>query len=185
MPRGKCSRHPIDYPCTCAMGHLYRFIEPVLLLMIRERGHAYGYDLSGDLGDYAFTDADIERAALYRTLNILEKNGYVTSHWDTKGSGPARKVYSLDQGRRAPPAAMGGSASQSEQVDVALRTQSGSAEWNTTASPNQAGFGRLLEFKNSRRDRVVRNLTAFAGTQAFCPMTFFSRVHLFTVRGTG
>jgi DNA-binding PadR family transcriptional regulator len=63
--------------------------------MIRERGQAYGYDLSGDLGDYAFTDADIERAALYRTLNILEKNGYVTSHWDTKGSGPARKVYSL------------------------------------------------------------------------------------------
>jgi poly-beta-hydroxybutyrate-responsive repressor len=77
------------------MGHLYRFIEPVLLLMIRERGQAYGYDLSGDLADYAFTDADIERAALYRTLNILKKNGYVTSHWDTKGAGPARKVYSL------------------------------------------------------------------------------------------
>ena len=95
MARGKCPHHPADYPCTCAMGHLYRFIEPVLLLMIQERGHAYGYDLSGDLGDYAFTDADIERAALYRTLNILEKNGYVKSHWDTKGSGPARKVYSL------------------------------------------------------------------------------------------
>ena len=95
MKPRKCSRHPVDYPCTCAMGHLYRFIEPVLLLMIRERGQAYGYDLSGDLGDYAFTDADIERAALYRTLNILEKNGYVKSHWDTKGSGPARKVYSL------------------------------------------------------------------------------------------
>ena len=95
MPRGKCPHHPVDYPCTCAMGHLYRFIEPVLLLMIRERGQAYGYDLSGDLADYAFTDADIERAALYRTLNILEKNKYVTSHWDTKGSGPARKVYSL------------------------------------------------------------------------------------------
>jgi len=45
MPRGKCPRHPVDYPCTCAMGHLYRFIEPVLLLMIRERGQAYGYDL--------------------------------------------------------------------------------------------------------------------------------------------
>jgi DNA-binding PadR family transcriptional regulator len=95
MAPGKCARHPVDYPCTCAMGHLYRFIEPVLLLMIRERGQAYGYDLSGELGDYAFTDADIERAALYRTLNILEKNGYVKSHWDTKGSGPARKVYSL------------------------------------------------------------------------------------------
>jgi poly-beta-hydroxybutyrate-responsive repressor len=77
------------------MGHLYRFIEPVLLLMIHERGSAYGYNLAGDLADYAFTDAEIERAALYRTLNVLEQNGFVTSQWDTKGSGPARKLYAL------------------------------------------------------------------------------------------
>jgi DNA-binding PadR family transcriptional regulator len=74
---------------------LYRFIEPVLLLMIHERGRSYGYDLSGDLANYSFTDAEIERAALYRTLKILEKNGFVTSEWDVEGSGPARKLYSL------------------------------------------------------------------------------------------
>ena len=79
------------------MGHLYRFVEPVLMLMIKERGRTYGYDLSGDLADYAFTDAEIERAALYRTLNVLEKNGFVVSEWDVKGSGPARKLYSLTQ----------------------------------------------------------------------------------------
>jgi DNA-binding PadR family transcriptional regulator len=77
------------------MGHLYRFIEPVLLLMIHERGSSYGYDLSGDLEKYAFTDAAIERAALYRTLKIFQRNGFVTSEWDVEGSGPARKVYSL------------------------------------------------------------------------------------------
>jgi DNA-binding PadR family transcriptional regulator len=77
------------------MGHLYRFIEPVLLLMIRERGSSYGYDLSGDLEKYAFTDAAIERAALYRTLKIFQQNGFVTSQWDVEGSGPARRVYSL------------------------------------------------------------------------------------------
>jgi PadR family transcriptional regulator, regulatory protein PadR len=77
------------------MGHLYRFVEPVLLLMIKERGQAHGYDLAGDLSSYSFTDAEIERAALYRTLNTLEKNGCVRSEWDTTGSGPARKVYSL------------------------------------------------------------------------------------------
>jgi DNA-binding PadR family transcriptional regulator len=77
------------------MGHLYRFIEPVLLLMIRERGSSYGYDLSGDLEKYAFTDAAIERAALYRTLKIFQQNGFVTSRWDVEGSGPARRVYSL------------------------------------------------------------------------------------------
>jgi DNA-binding PadR family transcriptional regulator len=77
------------------MGHLYRFIEPVVLLMIRERGRTYGYELSSELDDYVFTDSEIERAALYRTLNVLEKNGFVVSEWDVKGSGPARKLYSL------------------------------------------------------------------------------------------
>ena len=95
MPRGTCARHPDSYPCSCAMGHLYRFIEPVLLLMIRERGSSYGYDLSGGLEKYAFTDAAIERAALYRTLKIFQQNGFVTSRWDVEGSGPARRVYSL------------------------------------------------------------------------------------------
>ncbi len=95
MPHVKCARHPDTYPCSCALGQLYRFIEPVLLLMIRERGQSHGYDLSNELGKYAFTDAEIERAALYRTLNILERNGYVTSTWDVHGTGPARKVYSL------------------------------------------------------------------------------------------
>jgi len=88
-----CRRH--DHPCTCAMGHLYRFVEPVLLLLLKEKGRSYGYDLSGDLRRYAFTDAEIERAVLYRTLRRLEKNGYVSSGWDVAEAGPARRVYSL------------------------------------------------------------------------------------------
>ena len=91
--RAACPRH--QRPCTCAMGHLYRFVEPVLLLMLKEKGRSYGYDLSADLSRYAFTDAEIERAVLYRTLRRLEENGYVTSDWDTEEPGPARRVYSL------------------------------------------------------------------------------------------
>ena len=88
-----CARH--KYPCTCAMGHLYRFVEPVLLLMLKERGRSYGYDLSGHLAEYAFTDAEIERAVLYRTLRRLQENGYVSSKWCVNGGGPARRVYAL------------------------------------------------------------------------------------------
>ena len=91
--RAACPRH--QRPCTCAMGHLYRFVEPVLLLMLKERGSSYGYDLSADLSRYVFTDAEIERAVLYRTLRRLEANGYVTSDWDVEEPGPARRVYSL------------------------------------------------------------------------------------------
>lgn len=91
--KDRCSRH--DYPCTCAMGHLYRFVEPVLLLILRDKGRAYGYDVLGSLAEHAFTDGEIEKAVLYRTLRRLENNGYITSDWDTDEPGPARRVYTL------------------------------------------------------------------------------------------
>lgn len=93
MPCAESCRHKHLYPCTCAMGHLYRFVEPVVLLLLKEKGRSYGYDLLGSLSEYAFTDAEIERAALYRTLRRLQKNGYVTSEWETDRGGPARRVY--------------------------------------------------------------------------------------------
>jgi PadR family transcriptional regulator PadR len=77
------------------MGNLYRFVEPVVLLLLKRKGRSYGYDLSGDLHKHALTDAEIERAALYRTLRHLEMNGNVVSEWETDKSGPARRVYRL------------------------------------------------------------------------------------------
>jgi DNA-binding PadR family transcriptional regulator len=77
------------------MGNLYRFVDPVVLLLLKKRGRSYGYDLSGDLEEYALTDAEIERAALYRTLRQLENNGNVKSEWDVHNAGPARRVYKL------------------------------------------------------------------------------------------
>ncbi|MFI5117376.1 MAG: PadR family transcriptional regulator [Terriglobales bacterium] len=91
--RDGCRRH--DYPCSCAMGHLSRFVEPVVLLILKEKGHTHGYDLSSNLPAYVFTDAEIERAALYRTLRRLERYAYVKSGWKVAGNGPARRVYAL------------------------------------------------------------------------------------------
>jgi len=88
-----CPRH--DYPCTCAMGHLYRFVEPVLLLVLKEKERTYGYEILGSLTEHAFTDGEIEKAVLYRTLRRLEENGYIVSDWDTDEPGPARRVYTL------------------------------------------------------------------------------------------
>jgi DNA-binding PadR family transcriptional regulator len=77
------------------MGNLYRFVEPVVLLLLKKKGRSYGYDLSGELQEHALTDAEIERAALYRTLRQLEANGNVSSEWDVTAGGPARRVYRL------------------------------------------------------------------------------------------
>jgi PadR family transcriptional regulator PadR len=95
VPRRLCKRHGREHPCTCAMGNLYRFVEPVVLLLLKKKGRSYGYDLSAELHKHTLTDAEIERAALYRTLRQLELNGNVVSKWETDQSGPARRVYRL------------------------------------------------------------------------------------------
>ncbi|MGA9055079.1 MAG: helix-turn-helix transcriptional regulator [Terriglobia bacterium] len=95
MRRRMCQRHRRDQPCTCAMGNLYRFVEPVVLLLLKKKGRSYGYDLSADLQEHALTDAEIERGALYRTLRRLEMNRNVKSEWETETGGPARRVYKL------------------------------------------------------------------------------------------
>jgi poly-beta-hydroxybutyrate-responsive repressor len=77
------------------MGHLSRFVEPVVLLLLKKKGRSYGYDLLSSVSAYAFTDAEIERAALYRTLRRLQANGHVSSGWETDRGGPARRVYAL------------------------------------------------------------------------------------------
>lgn len=77
------------------MGNLSRFIEPVVLLLLKKKGASYGYDLAQDLPAHALTDAEVERGALYRTLRQLEVNGHVVSEWEIEDSGPARRVYRL------------------------------------------------------------------------------------------
>ncbi len=77
------------------MGNVYRFVEPVLLFLLKRNGQCHGYELAGHLGEYALTDSEIEIAALYRTLRQLERNGCVESAWKAPGSGPARRVYTL------------------------------------------------------------------------------------------
>ena len=97
MSRNSCTKHGDTRPCTCAMGKLYRFVEPLVLYLLKLKGSAYGYELLGEINKHALTDATIERGALYRTLRTLEVNGNVRSDWDVSGSGPARRRYELTQ----------------------------------------------------------------------------------------
>lgn len=91
----RCCKQPgCGRPCTCAMGNVSRFIEPVVLRILMEKKKSYGYEIADCLAQYALTDATIEGAALYRTLRTLEANGYVSSTWEA-GVGPARRNYSL------------------------------------------------------------------------------------------
>jgi PadR family transcriptional regulator, regulatory protein PadR len=95
MPYRTCPHHGKQHPCSCAMGNLYRFVEPVVLFLLQRKGRSHGYELAADLRKYALTDAEIEVSALYRTLRQLERNDCVTSEWEVEGSGPARRRYAL------------------------------------------------------------------------------------------
>lgn len=77
------------------MGNLYRFVEPVVLLLLRQQGRRSGYDLAAELRRHALTDAEVEKGAVYRVLRQLEQNGNVKSAWETGPAGPARRVYHL------------------------------------------------------------------------------------------
>ena len=94
MPRNRCGRHG-NSPCSCGMGNIYRFVEPVVLFLLKTKGHAHGYELARDMKDCSLTDAAIDLGGLYRVLQRLEVEEIVASEWDTSGSGPARRVYSI------------------------------------------------------------------------------------------
>ncbi len=65
------------------------------MLLLFQKGEAHGYELANELPKYSLTDAEVEVAALYRTLRTHEQNRNVTSRWDTSSSGPARRLYRL------------------------------------------------------------------------------------------
>lgn len=95
MPPKFCPRHGDRYPCTCAMGNLYRFVEPLVLLLLKHNGPCSGYDLVPRLQGHALTDAAIEKGAVYRVLRQLEANGNVRSQWKSGRAGPDRRIYRL------------------------------------------------------------------------------------------
>lgn len=55
--------------------------------------NAYGYQLAQRLRACGLPVFD--QGTVYRTLRQLEKNGLVSSFWDTSDSGPARRMYTL------------------------------------------------------------------------------------------
>jgi|YelNatPaOPRAMG01_1025707.scaffolds.fasta_scaffold80375_2 PadR family transcriptional regulator PadR len=96
MRRGRgCHRGgpPHSGPCTCEMGNLYRFAEPIVLLTVARLGQAHGYQISRDAEELAVTHSGIDSAAVYRTLRRLEEAGMVVSSWDIDDVGPPRRVY--------------------------------------------------------------------------------------------
>jgi len=70
------------------------WLVPVLLLMLREWS-SYGYELMEKMAAFGLTT--MNAGTFYRTLRQMEKDGMVSSNWDTSEEGPARRVYSITE----------------------------------------------------------------------------------------
>jgi poly-beta-hydroxybutyrate-responsive repressor len=74
------------------------WVMPVVLLMLREWS-SYGYELMEKMA--AFGLAAMNPGTFYRTLRQMEKQGMVSSSWDTSEAGPARRIYKITEAGEA------------------------------------------------------------------------------------
>lgn len=68
------------------------FVLPFILLVL-SKVSLHGYELSQKLEAFGFKTLD--QGNLYRMLRQLEKENLVSSEWDTTGTGPAKRRYSI------------------------------------------------------------------------------------------
>jgi PadR family transcriptional regulator PadR len=70
------------------------FVQPSLLLMLRE-GEGHGYALMERLKSEGLADDSLNPSVVYQGLREMEDWDWVTSWWDTEGTGPPRRVYRI------------------------------------------------------------------------------------------
>jgi len=68
------------------------WLVPILLLMLRQWS-SYGYELMEKMSTFGLVA--MNPGTFYRTLRQMEKDGMVSSSWDTSEGGPARRMYSI------------------------------------------------------------------------------------------
>ena len=83
---------------TGVRGMPNNWLVTAVLLLLRDVS-SYGYDLMKALAGFGF--AMVNPGPLYRMLRQMEKDGLVSSSWDTSGQGPARRLYSLTEAGEA------------------------------------------------------------------------------------
>jgi poly-beta-hydroxybutyrate-responsive repressor len=76
------------------MGRVRRFLEPCLLLLLRQ-GESHGYKLVSELGRFGFDLETLDPSLVYRALRDMEGMEWIQSRTDEDSQGPPRRVYEL------------------------------------------------------------------------------------------
>jgi len=92
-PRRVRSRHQTRPGHWQVRARVERFVEPSLLLLLRERP-LHGYELIERLPEVV-GEGRVDVGNLYRLLRALEAEGLVRSEWSADLPGPAKRTYEL------------------------------------------------------------------------------------------
>jgi PadR family transcriptional regulator, regulatory protein PadR len=99
-----------------------RFAEASVLLLLRDRPGAHGYELLEELAAQ-FPGPQPDMGNLYRLLRSLEEESFVRSEWDADAPGPARRRYWLSpEGEQLLDAWAAGLRRARTRIDDFLRT---------------------------------------------------------------
>ena len=89
--KGWCKNYPGDRPP--------RFLRAFLLLFLAKE-EAHGYELIEKLKEMGVKYETYEFGYVYKTLRNMEKEGLLSSRWNVKEKGAAKRIYRItDKGR--------------------------------------------------------------------------------------
>jgi PadR family transcriptional regulator PadR len=80
--------------CGCSEQRVPRLLQPFILLVLKGK-ESYGYELIEKVSEFRFHNSPPDVGAIYRNLRNMEREGWVKSKWNTKGSGPAKRIYRI------------------------------------------------------------------------------------------
>ena len=81
--------------CGCSERRVPRQLQPFILLVLKEKD-SYGYELIEKISEFRFHESPPDIGAIYKNLRNMERERLVKSKWDTKGSGPAKRIYRIN-----------------------------------------------------------------------------------------
>ena len=85
--------------CSFKNERRQRWVEPSILYTLWD-GPKHGYEIMSALPELGFIQGNADPGAIYRTLRVMEENNFVRSEWDTSGTGPAKRTYTLTENGR-------------------------------------------------------------------------------------
>ena len=80
--------------CGCSEQRVPRLLQPFILLVLKGK-ESYGYELIEKISEFRFHESPPDVGAVYRNLRNMEREGWVKSKWDTRGTGAAKRIYRI------------------------------------------------------------------------------------------